>query len=113
MFIKEIDHTICVPTRKEILASNKEFAEMTQPTIPGGLPHSQPTDHKIVLKPNSRIPTQRLHRQALKEYLELQTQLGDLLDKGFIEPSVSPYSSESYLSTKQMGNSLCAWTIAR
>ena len=97
--IKTVDHTLCGPPCRElpvpecILALNKEFSRLFPAKVPGGLPPSRPTDHRIDLKPDSRIPGQRLYRMAPAEEQELQKQLKVLQDLGFIEPSTSPYGS--------------------
>jgi hypothetical protein len=96
---KEVDHTICgapcakVPTPVEIEELNKEFVDVFPEKIPGGLPPKRVTDHRIDLKPGSKVPAQRLYRLAPLEDAELQKQLKSLLDLGFIEPATSEYGA--------------------
>ena len=53
--IKDVDHTICGPPCEEfhmpdcIRALNEEFAAIFPEKIPGGMPPSRPTDHRIDL----------------------------------------------------------------
>ena len=53
--IKDVDHTICGPPCEELLmpdcirALNEEFAAIFPAKIPGGMPPSKPTDHRIDL----------------------------------------------------------------
>ena len=97
--LKEVDHTICgppcreEPVPQEVLALNQEFTDLFPAKVPGGLPPSRQTDHRIDLKPDSRIPTQRMYRMAPAEGNELPKQLKTLQDLGFIEPSTSPYGA--------------------
>ena len=94
-----VDRSLCGPPCRElpvpecILVLNKEFSRLFPDKVPGGLPPSRPTDHRIDLKPDSRIPGQRLYRMAPAEDQELQKQLKVLQDLGFFEPSTSPYGS--------------------
>ena len=53
------------------------------------MPPSRPTDHRIDLVQDHKIPGQKLYRLDK----ELQEQLSSLEKLGFIEPSVSPFGS--------------------
>ena len=64
-----------------------------QKTLPQGLPLSRVTDHRIDLKPNSKVPAQRIYRLAPQQDEELQKQLKELLEAGLIEPATSEYGS--------------------
>ena len=57
------------------------------------MPHSRPTDHRIDLVQDHKIPGQKLYRLSPAEDNELQEQLSSLEKLGFIEPSVSPFGS--------------------
>ena len=61
--------------------------------MPLGLPPARTTDHHITLKPNSRAPAQRLYRLNPLQDKELQKQLKELQEAGFIEPATSEYGS--------------------
>ena len=107
--IKEVDHTLCGPpcegveVPKEIRELNKEYAHLFPEKVPGGLPPPQRTDHQIDLKPDSRIPAQRLYRLAPAEDLELQKQLKGLQGLGFVEPSTSSYGASLLFVPKADG----------
>ncbi|GBG91208.1 hypothetical protein CBR_g52090 [Chara braunii] len=49
--------------------------------------------HAIEIKPGSSIPKGRIYRMSLGELDELRRQLKELVEKGWIRPSVSPYGS--------------------
>ena len=57
------------------------------------MPPSRPTDHRIDLVQDHKIPGQKLYRLSPADDKELQEQLGSLEKLGFIEPSVSPFGS--------------------
>ena len=71
-----------------IRALNDEFAAIFPAIIPGGMPTSRPTDHRIDLVQDHKIPGQKLYRLSPPEDKELQEQLSSLEKLGFIEPSV-------------------------
>ena len=97
--IKDMDHTICGPPYEElpmpdfIRALNDEFAAIVPEKIPGGIPPSRPTDDRIDLVHDHKIPGQKLHRLSPAEDKELHEQLSSLEKLGFIEPSMSPICS--------------------
>ena len=107
--LKKINHTICGPRCKEIpvpesvVSLNKEFAKLFPETLPQGLPQSRVTDHRIYLKPNSKVPAQRIYRLAPQQDEELQKQLKELLEAGLIEPATSEYGSGILFVTKANG----------
>ena len=72
---------------------NEEFAAIFPAKIPGGMPPSRPTDHRIDLVQDQKIPGQKLYRLSLAEDKELREQLSSKEKLGFIEPSVSPFGS--------------------
>ena len=51
------------------------------------------------MTPISRVP----YRMALTEQKELKTQLQELLDKGFVRPSVSPWGAPVLFIKKKDG----------
>ena len=66
MNLKGVDHTICGPARKEtpippqVQRLNDEYKELRPAKIPGGEPPEIPTNHRIDIWENSRIPGTRL-----------------------------------------------------
>ena len=61
--------------------------------LPAGLPPDRPVAHATPLKPGAEPPAQKLYRLSWKERQELENQLRELLAKGWIQPSTSPYGS--------------------
>ena len=94
-----------------IRALNEEFAAIFPAKIPGGMPPSRPTDHRIDLVQHHKIPGQKLYRLSPAEDKELQEQLSSLEKLGFIEPSVSPFGSGVFLCLSRMGSFGYVWII--
>jgi len=85
---------------KEVLS---EFADVFPDDLPAGLPPSRPFDHKIDLMPGSSPPSRPPYRLSPGETEELRKQLDDLLEKGFIRPSSSPYAAPVIFVKKKDG----------
>ena len=65
-----------------------------------GLPLNRDVDFVIELHPGTSPISITLHRMALIELQELRVQLQELLDKGFIRSSTSPWSAPVLFSKK-------------
>ena len=70
---------------------------------PTGLPPSRHITHKIQLTADAKPVRRAPYRLALTEQQELQKQLKELLDKGFICPSHSNYASPCLFVKKKDG----------
>ena len=70
-----------------------------------GLPPQRVVDFGIELHPGTSTISMTPHRMALVELQELRVQLYELLDKGFIRPSTSPWGA-SVLVAKKRGKTL-------
>ena len=81
----------------------REFPDVFPEELPG-VPHEREVDLSIEVvqgtTPSSRAPPYRMAPTKLKE---LKTQLQELLDKGFIRPSVSPWGSPVLFVKKKDG----------
>jgi hypothetical protein len=75
----------------------------------GGIPETQPmppsraVDHAIALEPGSAPPNRGVIRLSQPELEELRRQLQELIDKGYIRPSVSPYGAPVLFARKKDG----------
>ena len=61
-----------------IKALNEEFAAIFPVKIPGEMPSSRPTDHRIDLVQDHKIPGQKVYRLSPAEDKELHEQLRSL-----------------------------------
>lgn len=60
--------------------------------------------HSIKLEPGAQPPSASPYRMSTVELAELRKQLSDLIDKGFIRPSASPYASPVLFAMKKDGS---------
>ncbi|KAH0773587.1 hypothetical protein KY290_010724 [Solanum tuberosum] len=77
----------------------REFADV----FPTDLPLDRDIDFAIELEPDTRPISIPPYRMALAELRELSVQLEDLLGKGFIHPSVSPWGAPVLFVKKKDG----------
>jgi hypothetical protein len=70
-----------------------EFQDVLPADLPQELPPRRPVDHKIEIEPGHNPPFKGIYRLSYDEQNELKTQLQYLLEKGFIQPSKSPYGA--------------------
>ena len=78
----------------------KEFLDVFTDKI-SGMPPQREIDFTIDLVPGTGPISKAPYRMALKEMEELKSQLEELLDKGYIRPSVSPWGGSSSFCKKE------------
>ena len=79
-----------------------EFPDVFPEEIPG-LPPVREIDFTIELMPGTAPISKAPYRMAPAELRELKAQLQDLLDKGFVRPSVSPWGAPVIFVKKKDG----------
>ena len=79
-----------------------EYADIFQ-EVPG-LPPMRPVDHTIPLIPGSQPVSRPMYRLSPLELEEVKRQVTDLLKKGMIRPSTSPYSAPILFVGKKDGS---------
>ena len=67
------------------------------------LPPPRDVDHAIELFPGTQPIAKRPYKMSLPKAIELKEQLTQLLDQGFIQPSVSPWSAPVLFNRKKDG----------
>jgi hypothetical protein len=77
----------------------KEFNELFKE--PQALPPHREFDHAIELIENAKVPIARMIRLSQREQAELEVQLTELLKKGFIRRSNSPYGAPVFFVPKK------------
>ncbi|KAJ9508621.1 hypothetical protein QJQ45_027900 [Haematococcus lacustris] len=82
----------------------KEYADVFPSDLPHGLPPERSVDHRIELQQAKPPPARPIYNVSSGELAELKQQIGELLDKGFIRPSTSPYASGVLLVRKKDGS---------
>ena len=86
-----------------------EYMDVFPDELPGLPPHRD-VDFGIELHPGTLPISMTLHRMAPVELQELRVQLQELLDKGFIRLSTSPWALQFYLRRRRTGPFDCALT---
>jgi hypothetical protein len=81
-----------------------EFSDVFPADLPPGLPPERSVDHRIELIPGAAPPNRPIIRMSQQEPDSLREQLDDLLAKGFIRPSVSPFGSPVLFVKKKDGS---------
>ncbi|XP_022003252.1 uncharacterized protein LOC110900688 [Helianthus annuus] len=80
-----------VPEIGEVEVVN-EYADVFPDELPG-LPPEREVEFRIELNPGAKPVAKAPYRLAPTEMRELMTQIQELLDKGFVRPSVSPWGA--------------------
>ncbi|MCO5553550.1 hypothetical protein L7F22_007072 [Adiantum nelumboides] len=73
-------------------------------SLPSTLPPVRPEDHTIDLIPGSTRPNRPPYRVSRAQNEEIMNQVKDLLEKGLIQPSSSPFCSPVLLVLKKDGS---------
>src|SRR5688572_14148163 len=79
-----------------------EFLDVFLEDLPG-LPPDRAVEFTIELEPGTAPISRRPYRMPPKELAELKTQLQELLDKGFVRPSTSPWGCPALFVKKKDG----------
>ena len=81
----------------------RDFADVFPEELPGLPPH-RVLEFEVTLTPGTGPISKAPYRMAEKELVELKTQLEDLLDRGYIRPSVSPWGAPVLFVKKKDGS---------
>jgi hypothetical protein len=80
-----------------------EYPDVFPDELPG-MPLDRDVEFVIELQPGTAPISKRPHRMPPKELAELKTQLQELLDKGYIRPSSSPWGCPTLFVKKKDGS---------
>jgi hypothetical protein len=83
---------------------HNEFPDVFPSSLPSGLPPDRGDAMKIETDPTADPPFRPVIRLSIAELDELRKQLDDLLGKGFIKPSTSPYGAPVLFVKKKDGS---------
>ena len=81
----------------------QEFTDLFPEEIPYGLPLLRGIEHQIDFIPGSSIPNRPAYRANPEETKEIQRQVDELMQKGFVRESLSPCSVPVILVPKKDG----------
>ncbi|GBG77112.1 hypothetical protein CBR_g23437 [Chara braunii] len=88
------------PTIASLLEEYKDLSQAPSGVVP------RPIQHRIEIEPGSRTPKGAVYRMSPKELEELRKQLDELLEKGWIRPSSSPFGAPVLFVPKKEGELL-------
>ena len=91
------------PYPEQVQPILEAFADVFPRDLPAGLPPQRDVDHRIELVPGAEPPHRAPYRMSPKELDELKQQLRDLREKGYIQPSVSPFGAPVLFVPKKDG----------
>ena len=82
-----------------------EYANCFTDSIPGELPPSRgEDDHRIYLIPGTMPPNKPPYRASLPQQEEIMAQVNELVEKGMVQPSSSPFCSPVLLVQNKDGS---------
>jgi len=81
----------------------QEFEDVFPVDLPSGLPPFRGVEHHIDLLPATALPNKPTYRGNPTETRELQRQVLELIDRGYIREKMSPYSISTLLVLKKDG----------
>ncbi|WVZ70654.1 hypothetical protein U9M48_019299 [Paspalum notatum var. saurae] len=82
----------------------KEYADVFPTEIPPGLPPIRGIEHQIDLIPGASLPNRAAYRTNPEKTKEIQRQVQDLLDRGYVRESLSPCAVPVILVPKKDGS---------
>jgi len=75
---------------REITRLLEKFKDVFPDELPQGLPPLRGIEHQIDLMPGASLPNRAAYRAGPEETKELQRQVQELLDRGYVRESLSP-----------------------
>ena len=81
----------------------QEFGDVFPEEVPAGLPPLRGIEHQVDLIPGATLPNRAPYRTNPQETKEIQRQVQELLDKGYVRVSLSPCAVPVILVPKKDG----------
>jgi hypothetical protein len=108
LYLPQVENThpcsyAAVATQLEDIPVVCEYPDVCPDDLPG-MPPDRDVEFVIELQPGTALISKRPYRMPPKELAELKVQLQELLDKGYIRPSSSPWGSPALFVKKKDGS---------
>ena len=97
-------HADTVPNDAQLQSILDRYKDRFPTELPSKLPPERNVYHTIPLKNSDPPPPRKSYRLSRPEVAELNTQVASLLEKGYIQPSNSPYGHPVLFVKKKNGN---------
>ena len=88
----------------KVQAVLSEFQDVFATVLPSGVPADRGAFETSSLEPDAVPPFKPIYRLSPMERQEVERQLAELLEKGLIEPSLSPYGAPILFVAKKDGS---------
>ncbi|XP_040947334.1 uncharacterized protein [Gossypium hirsutum] len=95
----DLEKTLPTP----IVSLLQEFGDVFPEEVPNGLPPIRGIEHQIDFLPGAAIPNRPAYRSNPEEMKELEKQVAELMEKGYIRESLSPCAVPILLVPKKDG----------
>jgi hypothetical protein len=89
----------------------QEYKDVFSNEVPLGLPPKRGIEHQIDLVPGAPLLNRPLYRTNPEEMKEIQSQVQQLLDKGYVKESLSPCVVPVLLVPKKMARGICVLIV--
>ena len=97
-------HNVSNDAQEEVKCYLKQYKDCFSDELPSELPPARgEDDHRIDLMPGSAPPNQPPYRVSRAQQEEIMSQVHELLEKGLVRPSSSPFCSPVLLVQKKDG----------
>lgn len=103
LFIHKIETDPELAKNTKLQGLLKQFKDVFPENLSAGLPPAREVNHHIDLVPGSTLPSRPTYRLSQSELKELKAQLEEYVEKGFIQPSKSPYGAPVIFVKKKEG----------
>ena len=102
--LSELKFDLDKPADARLRALLNEFEDVFPPELPSGLPPARGVGHSIPIEPGAPPPFRPMYRLSPVELQEVKAKLSDLIEKGLVEPSSSPYGAPILFVAKKDGS---------